>query len=67
MVPGIGDRFQEETKYYPGKLFGGSLDWLNKPNIYKEYSDKNKIELPPPKLAGNISFYEVLKNKYKRI
>jgi SagB-type dehydrogenase family enzyme len=44
---GIGDRYQEETKYTRESLKGGMLDWENKPETYKEYADSKQVELPP--------------------
>ena len=43
---GIGDRFQQETKYEQGKMPGHKLDWEAKPDLYKEYPQAEKIELP---------------------
>lgn len=47
MTEGIGDRFQEETKYCRGKMPGGHLDLSCKPEVYKTYPDRKRIELPP--------------------
>jgi SagB-type dehydrogenase family enzyme len=63
MIEGIGDRFQKETKYQRGELWTGMLDWLNKPSIYKQYSDSGTIALPVPKMTGRISFCEVLRKR----
>ena len=46
MTEGVGDRFQDETKYRRETLTGGMLDWSSKPPIYKEYPDARRIELP---------------------
>jgi SagB-type dehydrogenase family enzyme len=43
---GTGDRFQQETKYDPGKMPNHRLDWSAKPDLYKEYPQAEKIELP---------------------
>jgi len=43
---GTGDRFQQETKYEPGKMPGHRLDWAVKPDLYKKYPQAMKIELP---------------------
>lgn len=43
---GIGDKFQHETKYEPGIVPGYKLIWEAKPDLYKEYSEAPKIELP---------------------
>lgn len=34
---GIGERFQQETKYHREKMAGGFLDWTKKPREFKEY------------------------------
>jgi SagB-type dehydrogenase family enzyme len=45
-MEGIGDRFQLQTKYDPQKMPGHRLDWSAKPDLYKEYPQAEKIELP---------------------
>jgi SagB-type dehydrogenase family enzyme len=46
MSEGIGDKYQKETKYHLERMEGGGLDWENKPEIYKEYPNSEKIALP---------------------
>jgi SagB-type dehydrogenase family enzyme len=46
MPKGIGDRFQEETKYKRETLGGGRLDWDSKPPVYKEYPGARRVALP---------------------
>ena len=46
MTDGVGDRFQEETKYSRETLKGGMLDWDSKPPIYKVYPDARRLDLP---------------------
>jgi SagB-type dehydrogenase family enzyme len=58
MADGIGDRFQDETKYARDKLPGGYLDWERKPRTYKEYPNAPKIELPTPQATGGMSLWE---------
>lgn len=41
-----GDKFQQETKYFEGRLDGHKLDWDARPALYKEYADAPKIQLP---------------------
>lgn len=43
---GAGDKFQQETKYDPAKMPIHRLDWSTKPDLYKEYPQAGKIELP---------------------
>jgi SagB-type dehydrogenase family enzyme len=63
MRSGIGDRFQQETKYYRGKMLGGKLDWENKPSLYKEYSQSTKIVLPPLKSESQRDLDLVLRTR----
>jgi len=58
MAEGIGDRFQDETKYARDKLPGGYLDWRKKPGLYKDYSDAPKVDLPPPLEKGGMAVWE---------
>ncbi len=37
MRQGIGDRFQQDTRYHRDRLPGGTLDWNTKPETYKRY------------------------------
>jgi SagB-type dehydrogenase family enzyme len=63
MRNGSGDHFQQETKYYRGKLLGGGLDWRNKPSLYKEYPNSTKIILPPPQEGGKMTLDTVLRRR----
>ena len=45
-MDGTGDRFQQETKYDPRRMSGHRLGWAAKPDLYKEYPQAEKIELP---------------------
>jgi len=45
-MSGTGDQFQRDTKYEPGKMQGHKLDFSAKPDLYKEYPQAGKIELP---------------------
>ena len=45
-MSGIGDKFQQETKYEPSKMPRHKLLWDAKPALYKEYPEAQKIELP---------------------
>ncbi|TFG16592.1 MAG: SagB/ThcOx family dehydrogenase [Promethearchaeota archaeon] len=59
-----GDDFQKKSKYKRGELPRHYLDWDNKPNTYKEYSDAlDIIELPEPKFEHEIPFWEVITNR----
>jgi SagB-type dehydrogenase family enzyme len=59
-MTGIGDRFQEETKYERGNLSGGRLDWANKPATYKQYPTAPKISLSDPANANGAPLWDVI-------
>ncbi len=42
---GIGDKYQQETKYEPDRMPRHRLVWESKPDVYKEYPEAQKIEL----------------------
>lgn len=45
-MSGIGDQFQSQTKYEPGRMPGHRLRWEYKPALYKEYPEAERVELP---------------------
>jgi SagB-type dehydrogenase family enzyme len=63
MTEGIGDRFQEETKYERDKLPVGYLDWKKRPGPYKEYPDAPKVKLPAPEREGGKPVWETIKRR----
>ena len=60
---GIGDRFQQRTKYERGELGGGRLDWSSKPPTYKRYPEAPKIPLDEPATEGGAPIWEVLRRR----
>jgi SagB-type dehydrogenase family enzyme len=60
MKQGIGDRFQEETKYARGRLGGGYLDWRARPEPIKRYPDARHFKLDPPQREGGLSLWEAV-------
>ena len=58
-----GDRFQRETKYEPGKMPGHKLDWGTKPDLYKEYPQAGKIELPAFEPAREMGLDKTLRQR----
>ena len=62
-MSGTGDRFQQETKYNPGKMPAHRLDWAAKPDLYKEYPHAEKIELPSFEPALAMSLDQTLKQR----
>lgn len=60
MKKGIGDLFQQKTKYIRGELPAGGLDWHSRPAPYKRYSDMPIVVLPPPVADQGASFREIV-------
>jgi SagB-type dehydrogenase family enzyme len=65
---GIGERFQQETKYFRDKMSGHSLDWEHMPERYKSYPESTpRIQLPEPRFSKEASFWDtVLKRRSVR-
>lgn len=63
MKKGIGELFQEETKYERDRLPGGYLEWSNKPETYKQYPDKPLVALCPPQTEGGAPLWEILSQR----
>jgi SagB-type dehydrogenase family enzyme len=59
----IGDKFQHETMYEPGRMPGHRLIWEAKPDLYKEYSEAPKIELPSFESSRAMSLDQTLKQR----
>ncbi len=59
----IGDDFQTDTKYFRNKSLGDTLDWANKPEIYKSYPSSKTIQLPNQLQETTISFSEALEKR----
>ncbi len=60
---GIGDRFQQETKYEQGRLGGDPIDWSSRPPLYKEYPGAREIRLPSPEAPVRFSFTEIVSRR----
>jgi len=52
---GIGDKYQQETKYDPGRMPSHHLVWESKPDVYKEYPETQKIDLATFELSQPMS------------
>ncbi|HAK60219.1 MAG TPA: nitroreductase [Nitrospiraceae bacterium] len=64
---GIGDRFQQETKYDPERMDYQGLDWSRRPEPYKDYpSSLARIALPEPDLSSAPSLWNVFANRRSR-
>lgn len=61
MKKGIGDLFQEETKYKRGKLSGSGLLWQAKPEVYKTYPSAPKVPLDSPERDGGPPLWEAVR------
>lgn len=59
---GIGDRFQQETKYYHTTL-GEGPNWSIQPVLYKHYEQKPHIHLPKPQTDSSKTLDEVLSKR----
>jgi SagB-type dehydrogenase family enzyme len=59
----IGDEFQMGTKYYRDRMSGRGLDWASKPDLYKEYPNSRKIELPLKTKVETLDMDEVLRKR----
>lgn len=62
-MSGSGDKFQHETKYEPGRMPGYQLIRETKPDLYKEYHEAQKIELPPFEPSRAMSLDQALKQR----
>ena len=63
MGSGIGDNFQQETRYRRGHLRGGRLDWASKPAVHKRYPSAPKIPLSCPETTGGAPIWDVLRER----
>ena len=61
---GIGERFQQETKYDPNTMAGHALDWSRQPKPYKNYkASLSTIPLPEPDLTGDPNLWRILASR----
>ena len=64
---GIGEAFQEETKYTPEKLAGHFLDWKNQPEHFKSYENPlARVSLPEALFAGKPDLWKLLSSRRSR-
>jgi SagB-type dehydrogenase family enzyme len=65
--PGIGRRFQDETKYRPETLGEHRLNWDALPPPYKNYEDAiARVALPEPETRGNPDIWKALQKRRSR-
>jgi SagB-type dehydrogenase family enzyme len=61
---GIGERFQEETKYTPKNIGGHFLDWAHMPERYKSYPESiRKITLPEPDVSKTVNIWDAFSRR----
>jgi SagB-type dehydrogenase family enzyme len=60
---GIGDQFQQETKYRRGELPSGGLDWESKPDAYKRYPLAPAVALSDPQTTGGAMIWDVMAHR----
>lgn len=59
-----GDDFQRLSKYYREEMQGRSLDWDNKPPLYKKYPPElERFELEKPDRTDGKPFYSLLQKR----
>lgn len=67
MKPGIGNKFQEETKYTTERIGSHTLDWNTFPDQFKNYdSPLAVISLPQPEFSGDPDLWKVLYRRRSR-
>jgi len=62
-MAGIGEQFQQETKYRRNDMGGGGLDWRSQPEVYKQYPNAKIIKLPHFSFNDAPGLKEVLKKR----
>lgn len=64
---GVGDRFQQETKYDPEKAIGKVFGWNSHPEPYKSCKDNlATIPLQEPDITINANIWQLLQNRRSR-
>jgi hypothetical protein len=59
--PGIGERFQEETKHSRDRMGGHYLDWEHMPDRNKKYPEPTtRIKLPSPNFCTDANLWDAL-------
>ena len=63
MPQGVGDEFQQETKYRPDRTPGLRMPPMSRPEPYKKYPGSRKVNLPAPGTCGGPPLNEVLRKR----
>jgi SagB-type dehydrogenase family enzyme len=62
-MQGSGTTFQEQTKYTPEEIRGRTLDWDNKPPVFKRYEAARRVKLPTPHLENGVPLWHALQTR----
>lgn len=61
---GIGDQYQQETKYSRDSMAGGFLDWDTMPEPFKQYPEARQVlKLPAPLKDGGKGLWQALSTR----
>ena len=61
---GIGEKFQEETKYTTENIGGHFLDWESMPERYKSYPESiQTIALPEPEIDKSVNLWDTISKR----
>lgn len=63
MNKGIGDKFQQDTKYSRYSMGGGGLDWNAQIELYKSYPNSKKVRLDKPEILPDLTLDDILKKR----
>jgi len=63
MLGGVGDAFQQDTKYHRDQREKGLLQQVTIPEPYKGYPDSNRIRLPVPESKTDMTRDDVLRRR----
>jgi SagB-type dehydrogenase family enzyme len=64
---GIGDEYQNLTRYVRGSLPRHHLDWGSRPSLRKSFSDSLKtVKLPAPATEGGPPVWQVIRSRRSR-
>ncbi|MBN1510058.1 MAG: SagB/ThcOx family dehydrogenase [Sedimentisphaerales bacterium] len=62
-MSGIGEKFQQETKYRADQLQRAPVRWTARPDPYKTYPEGVKVVLPSPEVEGRRTVDDVLNER----
>jgi SagB-type dehydrogenase family enzyme len=62
-VNGVGDDFQQQTKYHPDRMPRGGFSLRSRPGLYKEYPKAPRIALPEAETKQRVTLEKVLKER----